>query len=73
MADSYTYLHGTSPCHVMYGASAITCSKHVIWGFWIPVVEALVPHVLAQHTAICCQPSNSYPHVVINLEDLALV
>lgn len=39
----------------------------------LPVVDALVAHVLAQHTAVCCESCNGDAHVIINLEHLALV
>ena len=38
-----------------------------------PMVYAFIPHVLAEHSAISCQPSNSYAHVVVYLEHFSLV
>lgn len=37
-----------------------------------PVVQALVPHVSAQHAPVCSQARNGDAHVVVDLEDLAL-
>jgi hypothetical protein len=37
------------------------------------VVDALIAHVFAEYTAICCQTRNGNAHVVVDLEHLALV
>mmetsp|Transcript_18488 Transcript_18488/g.39564 ORF Transcript_18488/g.39564 Transcript_18488/m.39564 type:complete len:204 (+) Transcript_18488:249-860(+) len=37
------------------------------------VVQALVSHVLGQHTSVCCQPRDADAHVLVDLHDLLLV
>lgn len=63
----------TTVAHNCLSAASCLLNSQVPSAGRPPVVDALIAHVFAEYTAICCQTRNGNAHVVVDLEHLALV